>query len=102
MYLFPIEFKDNFTASTVWNTGETGDMYLVVIWFQVYEVWRQASNDVSSFFTAPRLEILTWHDLHFFSRQLTDENRMKKLKFGREFVDLKKQFDTKENNFFFR
>ena len=27
MCLFPIEFKDNLTVSTVRNTGETGDIY---------------------------------------------------------------------------
>ena len=27
---FPIEFKDNLTVSTLWNTGETGDIYIFV------------------------------------------------------------------------
>ena len=26
---FPIESKDNFTVFTVWNTGESGDIYAI-------------------------------------------------------------------------
>ena len=30
---FPIEFKSNLTVSTVWNTGETEDIYNKIWWF---------------------------------------------------------------------
>ena len=67
----------------------------------VYNVWREAENDVIKFFTAPRLEMLTWHEITSGSPS-DEKSRLKKLKFVREFLDLKKEFDTKEKNFFLR
>ena len=35
-----IEFKDNITVSTVWNTGETGDIDNLVFVFTIVNFWK--------------------------------------------------------------